>query len=715
MVKSMTLNMPYDEVVERITSETELSKDEIIKRINEKVKELGGLITLEGAAHIIARELEINLYESQQIQKPQPTSISDLMGGMNNVTITAMIKHVYDPKTFTRNDGTQGAVQNAHLLDKTGFCRLVLWDDQIRQFTDYGLSSGDIIKINGAYVKESKFDQVKEINLSSRSQIETDPKDIVKEDFPKSLLDSKKISGLLLGEVDVDLIGKITAIRPVSTFTRKDGSEGQVSSLEIADETGKIKITLWDTIAESVKNYKVEEIIEIIGGYVRKGISNTIEVHLGKNGTISKKPKAQLDIPEEIMKSDSLLSSTAKRSSEPSVEVRLLDLNENMSNISIIGRITGTSSIREFERKDGTSSVVGSLMVADNSGPGRITLWNSMAEYIKKVEIGDVIRIESAYVRLGLRGEPEVHVGRNAIIEINPELLKDAIPEIKLDYIDLSSIEPNNRDVNVRAMVMRVQEIRTFPKKDGSEGKVLNIGLSDNTGSVRLVAWDDKAVELENLEEMTPIEVLHGYTKEGNQGVDIHLGSLSTVKILKKSEAKDLSDIKPMEQDETRSTKATRVDMVDLEDGQFSEVRGTILKVYEGKMYYNSCPECRKKVNEQEDKWLCNEHGEIDPQKTIFMSIALDDGTGCVRVTFFRELAEQLIDMSTDNLIDEIENTGIQSLLVKLEQRLKGREIIVRGRSRKNKFDDGMDIITSTFSDVDPKAEIELVKGSLKV
>ena len=71
--------------------------------------------------------------------------------------------------------------------------------------------------------------------------------------------------------------------------------------------------------------------------------------------------------------------------------------------------------------------------------------------------------------------------------------------------------------------------------------------------------------------------------------------------------------------------------------------------------------------------------------------------------------------MSTANLIDEIENTGIQALIVKLEQKLKGREIIVRGRSRKNKFDDGMDIITSTFSDIDPKAEIELAKSSLNV
>jgi len=538
---------------------------------------------------------------------------------------------------------------------------------------------------------------------------------VKKEDFPKSLLDSKKISDLALGEVDVDLLGKITAIRPVSTFSRKDGSEGQVSSLEVADETGKIKITLWDTMADSVKNYKVNDIVEIVGGYTRQGLNNSIEIHLGKNGTIEKKPKAKLEIPDEILESDSLISTTTKTSTEPSVEVRLADLNEKMSNISVIARITGTSSIREFERKDGTSSVVGSLMVEDNSGPGRITLWNSMAEYLKKVEIGDVIRIEGAYVRLGLRGEPEVHTGRNATIEINPEYLKDAIPELKLDFIELSSLEPNNRDVNVRAMVMRVQELRTFPKNDGSEGKVLNIGLSDNTGSVRLVAWDEKAVELETLEEMTPIEIIHGYTKEGNQGVEIHLGSLSSVRILEKSDAKELSDIKPMENNETRSAKVTRVDMVDLEEDQFSEVRGTILKVYEGKMYYNSCPECRKKVNEQDDKWICDEHNEVEPQKTIFLSLALDDGTGCVRITFFRELAEQLIDMSTDNLIDEIENTGIQSLIVKLEQRLKGREIIVRGRSRKNKFDDGMDIIASIFSDIDPKAEIELAKSSLNV
>ncbi|NHK32013.1 MAG: DUF2240 family protein [Asgard group archaeon] len=713
----MTLNMPYEEIVEKIVAESNLSREEVIKKINDKVDELGGLITHDGAAHIIARDLEINLYDSQQMEKPAPTKISDFISGMNNVTVTAMIKHVYEPKLFTRNnDGSQGAVQNIHLVDNTGFCRLVLWDDQIRQFNDMGISRGDIIHIAGVYVKESKFDAVKEISLSSRTQIDLNPKDTNKKDFPKSLLAHKKIKDLEVSQVDVELLGMITAIRPPSNFTKKTGEEGTVASLEVADETGKSKITLWDQNAEIVNNYKINDVIEIVGGYTRKGIYGTTEVHLGKNGSIKKHTKTKLEIPEEILKSESIISGSPKKTDEPSKEVRLADLSEGMSNISIIARITGISEIRQFQRKtDGTTSEVGSLLVVDNSGPGKVTLWNNSVEYIKKVEIGDVIRIEGAYVKLGLRSEPEVHVGRNSKIEINPEHLKDVLPELEINYTNLTELLANQRDVNIKAIVTRVQEIRTFTKSEGIEGHVLNFGIRDNTGSVRLVAWNEKAIELEDLAEMTPIEVLHGYTKEGMQGVEIHLGKLSTVRKLKKTEIGELANIKPQTSIDDKG-KVERVDMVDLEENKFSEIRGSIVKIYEGNMFYLSCPQCRKKVVETDDnQWHCSEHGTVESEKTIFISLALDDGTGCVRATFFREQAEQLIGLSSENLIDQIENTGVQSVVVKLEQRLKGKEIVIRGRTRRSKFDDGMDITASAFFDADPKAEIDLVKNTLKV
>ncbi|MHA1243407.1 MAG: DUF2240 family protein [Candidatus Heimdallarchaeota archaeon] len=711
----MTLNMPYDEVVKRIVTESKMTKDEVTQRINEKVEELGGLITLEGAAHIVAREMDINLYDSQQIPKPKPIKIKDLIDGMNNVTITALVKNIYQPKTFSKKDGTQGAVQNVHLVDNTGACRLVIWDDQIRQFQEANLSQGDLIRINNAYAKESKYDGVKELGLNSRSHIEPSPTDVDKKDFPDKLLELGKISDLTLNQSDVEIIGQIISIRPLSTFTKKDNTEGQVASIEIADETGKTRVTLWDTMAEEVTKYKVDDVIKIIGGYIRSGMNNEIEVHLGKNALIEKKSKVTIDVPKEILESSTPTNyDSSSQSKEPSKEVRLSDLDESMRNISIIARVTGISNIRTFQRKDGTTSEVGSLLVKDNSSDGRITFWNSMTDYIKQVDIGDVIRVEKAYVRKGLRGEAEVHVGKIANVEINPEYLDDAVPSLDLQYSKISELEPRQRDVNVKAIIMRVQEIRTFSKSSGKEGQVLNIGIGDSTGSTRLVAWDEKAVELESIEEMTSIEVLHGYTKEGQNGVEVHLGSLSSVRPIEPDEELDVSKIKQQNPQSTPA-KAQRVDMVDLEDGSFSEIRGTIMKVYEGNLYYNSCPKCRKKVEETEGNWKCLEHGEITPEQVIFFSLALDDGTGCVRVTFFREHAEEILDQTPANIIDEIEQVGIQAIITKFEQRLKGREYIVRGKARKNKFDDGMDLIVSSFSEMDAKSEIELVKSTLKV
>ena len=710
----MTLNMPYEEVVKKIVSETDLSEEEVVKRINDKVEELGGLITLEGAAHIIARELEINLYDSQETKKLQPTKTKDLMDGMNNVTITALVKRIYNPKTFTRNDGSAGAVQNILLVDDVGTCRLVLWDDQIRQFKDYGISRGDIIQISGAFVKANKYDKQMELSLSSRSQIEPNPSNINQKLFPETLLNYQKIAELTLGLIDIELLGKITSIKPMSTFTKKDGSEGKVASLEIADTTGKVRVTLWDSLAENLE-FKVGDVVEIVGGYTRSGLNGSVEVHLGKNGSIIKKPKVSLDIPKDILEKETNFPKGDGKELPPSKEVRLDELKDGMSNISIIARVTGIGGIRKFVRKDGSQSEVGSILVLDNSGTGRITFWNSMTDFIKKVDIGDVIRIEGAYVKQGLRGEPEIQVGKNTQVEINPEYLKDAVPELTLKYTNLADLEANMRDVNVKAMVTRVQPLKIFIKSDESEGHVLSIGIADETGSTRLVAWGEKAIELEHLEEMTGIEILHGYTKEGLQGIELHLGTLSSVRKLAKKDSSNLEKL-VLSGSIKETLSGERVDIVDLVENQFSEVRGTILKVYEGKMYYNACPNCRKKVVERDEgKWVCNEHGVVEPQKQLFLSVALDDGTGCIRVTFFGINAEKLISMPADSLVDEIEHVGIQSIVTKLEQRLKGKELVVSGRTYKNKFDDGIDLNVSKFSDAVPKEEIEILKSSLNV
>ena len=65
---------------------------------------------------------------------------------------------------------------------------------------------------------------------------------------------------------DVTLVGVVSKVYDKITFVRDDGSTGQVKSLEIEDNTGTIRVTLWndDTRIEMKKG----DIIKIIGGNI---------------------------------------------------------------------------------------------------------------------------------------------------------------------------------------------------------------------------------------------------------------------------------------------------------------------------------------------------------------------------------------------------------------------------------------------------------------
>ena len=86
-----------------------------------------------------------------------------------------------------------------------------------------------------------------------------------------------KISELLPGMKRVNVIGKIIKLFPVRNFS-KNGREGKVASMIVADETGNIRTALWDTnhiqLIES-KKIKEGDVVEISNASIR----NT-ELHL---------------------------------------------------------------------------------------------------------------------------------------------------------------------------------------------------------------------------------------------------------------------------------------------------------------------------------------------------------------------------------------------------------------------------------------------------
>jgi len=87
-----------------------------------------------------------------------------------------------------------------------------------------------------------------------------------------------KISELIPGMKKVNLVGKVITLFPVREF-EKNGKKGKVANFYIGDETGSMKIVLWDTNHIGlIESGVVKEgvVVEIANAGMREG-----ELHLG--------------------------------------------------------------------------------------------------------------------------------------------------------------------------------------------------------------------------------------------------------------------------------------------------------------------------------------------------------------------------------------------------------------------------------------------------
>ncbi|MEK6825738.1 MAG: hypothetical protein AABY00_03050 [Nanoarchaeota archaeon] len=109
-----------------------------------------------------------------------------------------------------------------------------------------------------------------------------------------------KINELVEGMKRANVLGKVLQINPVRTYTR-NGKEGKVASLVIADEGGSVRTVLWDlnhiSLVEQEK-IKAGDVVEISSGSVRNG-----ELHLSSFGDVkvSKEQIAQVSSERSLV------------------------------------------------------------------------------------------------------------------------------------------------------------------------------------------------------------------------------------------------------------------------------------------------------------------------------------------------------------------------------------------------------------------------------
>ncbi len=311
-----------------------------------------------------------------------------------------------------------------------------------------------------------------------------------------------KISDIQEGMSNIDMVGKVTRISDVKQFTRKaTGDVGRVMNVVLADETGTLRISLWDEQTEMP--LAPGDVLRVTGGFAKKGFNDAIELSVTRRGSIEKS-EAEIDVP---IAKEELCS--------------IVDIQEGMSNITIIGVVAGVSDVREYER-DGRSFKVCSLFLNDGTGQTRVSLWNAHAEATKSMGVGDAIKLSGCYSRMGFSGV-EIQTNAYTRIDTNPDTLGLTLPTIDSE-VALGDVTAEHQFFNVHGVVVAVFEPRTFQRDDGTSGAVGSLELRDDTGSCRVTLWDEKADMLSTLAPGVSISLEGCSAREGLEGIEISLG-----------------------------------------------------------------------------------------------------------------------------------------------------------------------------------------------
>jgi len=160
------LKIPYEQIIEKIRQQADISDEDLKEKINAKMKQLSGLVSKEGAAHIVANELGIKLLDATSGK----LQIKNIVPGMRSVDTVAKVMQTYEIREFNTNN-RQGKLASMMLADNTGKIRAVLWGSQADNILN--IKPGDVVKISGSYVKENNG--YNELHLNERSQLIINP------------------------------------------------------------------------------------------------------------------------------------------------------------------------------------------------------------------------------------------------------------------------------------------------------------------------------------------------------------------------------------------------------------------------------------------------------------------------------------------------------------------------------------------------------------
>jgi replication factor A1 len=404
-----------------------------------------------------------------------------------------------------------------------------------------------------------------------------------------------QIEKLVSGLNDVTVTGRVITVYPVQTFSRPDLTEGKVACLLIADKTGTLKAVLWDYKATLAETGKIAsgKIIRVLHGYVREGLDGKLELHVGTRGEIQISPPdiAESEYPPITSFMEKISSITGKH-----------------RKANVLGVVQRVYPASEFKRADGTYGKVRRLQLRDETGQITVVFWNKRVDELGDVETGDHLRIMNARVKELASGLVELHVERATQIEKVTEKAVP-IPAFPTALTKIKKLKPKLRAINVLARIVGIEDIREFKRPNGEIRQVSTLHIRDETGSIQLNLWNEKAKFSKKAQLGDIVLVKGAYTRQRFGKLELNLGTKGTITLNPLlAEAEKLPPYEPK--------KTKKIVDIKEEGGPFT-IEATVA----------STPELREVTTSRNEK-------------VKVTSFSVSDNTGKISVSLWREHAE---------------------------------------------------------------------------
>jgi replication factor A1 len=316
------------------------------------------------------------------------------------------------------------------------------------------------------------------------------------------------IGKLSTGMKDVNIHARVMRVFAPRKFER-EGKEGWVCNILIADGSGEATLVLWHRDVELVEKGIIEkgDTVDVLGAYVK----DSGEVHLSMGGQVLK-VKERTKLPE--------IASELNKIGE---------IEEGMGSVSFVAEVLEVGAVNSFER-NGRKKLVSSLLVGDESGKVRLTLWEDNAELAGRVNVGDVVKVEEGYVKKGLFGT-ELHADWRSRVIINPRnALLTRVGVESIERVPIAKLK-DGMHAEVEGVIAGAcrrtagekPEVDALLKDDSGEVHCIFANAKEFLG-VKRIPHDvdaDTILELKKGELIGKKIVVRGSARRGSSGVEL--------------------------------------------------------------------------------------------------------------------------------------------------------------------------------------------------